>query len=193
MLPDVHGTGNSRGHLDEIGIERWQDDLLAALGELRMRAGQAPLTVIGCRAGALLAAHGINSGWPAQRFVLWQPVTDGRSYLNQLRTRRMIQDKMTGDDPPVTGAHEVEGHSLSPALFAGLQVLRLPAVIPPCTLRLLQCSFNDRLLTEYSCLIEMWGEERLQVTRFVCEPFWHPHTPGEYEDLAQAIVQEVLA
>ena len=193
LHPDLYGTGNSRGNLADIGLDRWLDDLHAAFDTLRELAGDLPVTVLACRAGVLPAAQLIAEGLPVQRLILWQPVVAGRGYLHQLRTRRMIQDQMTGETPPETDPHEIEGHLLSPALFEGIQALRLPAEMPSISLRLLQCSFNDKLLGEYARVIEQWGTDRVQARRVICEPFWHPHSPGEYTDLAQAVVEEVLA
>lgn len=195
LLPDLYGTGNSAGELTEIGLDRWQLDLQAAVEELRARAGDMPLTILACRAGALLAAHAIADGLHPAQFILWQPVVSGRGYLSQLRTRRMIQDKITGDTPPETGEWEIEGQALSPALFASLQALSLPATMSAgMTLKLLQCSFNDKLLADYSrAILVAWGEERLRVRRLICEPFWNPHTPGDYTALAAGVVEEVLS
>lgn len=189
---DLYGIGNSRGALCDISLDRWIDDLHAAAETLRAHTA-APLTLLGCRAGALLAAHALADGLTADRIVLWQPVTAGRGYLNQLRTRRMIQDKITGETPPDVDQHEVEGYRLSPALFEGIQAMRLPAELPIPSIRLLQCSFNDKPLNEYERLITQWGKERVQQRCIISEPFWHPHSPGDYAALAEAVVEEVLA
>lgn len=183
---DLTGTGNSAGELAQIDLARWQADLRTAAAALRERTS-LPLNVVAFRAGALLAA---GAGLDAARLVMVQPVTAGKSYLNQARTRRMIQDKMTGDTPPEIDPHEIEGEVLSPTLFAELQALSLPETAPA-GVRLLQCSFNDKLLSEYERLLARWGEVPVQTV--VAEPCWLPHTPGEYAALAQAVCVEVLA
>ncbi|HEX2948129.1 MAG TPA: alpha/beta hydrolase [Armatimonadota bacterium] len=190
--PDLYGTGNSHGDLSEIGLDRWLDDLHAAVDFLRSRTDGVPLTVLACRAGALLIADAIVAGLSADRFILWNPVTNGRGYLNQLRTRRMIQDKMTGETPPEIGQYEVEGQLLSPALYTDFQALRLPAEMPSIPLTLLQCSFNEKLLNEYERFIAQWEASRVQIRTLVCEPFWHPHSPSNYTELAQAVTNEVM-
>lgn len=192
LHPDLFGTGNSQGRLTDIALDRWIDDLHAARDYVRDRSGHAP-SILGCRAGALLAAHAIAEGLPTPRLTLLQPVTAGRGYLNQLRTRRMIQDKMTGDMPPEIGEYEVEGQLLSPTLYSEFQALRLPAEMPDIQMSLLQCSFNEKLLSEYERLVAQWGAERVRVRSLVCEPFWNPHSPHGYPALAQAIVEELLA
>jgi len=185
LTPDLSATGNSGGALAEITLARWLDDLRAADDFLRARS-KAPLCLIGLRAGALLAVH---AGLAAPRLLLWQPVLAGKSYLRQLRTRRMIQDAVTGGAPPV-GPHEVEGQELSAAFFTELEGLRLPDAPPPGDICLLQCSFNTALLTEYARLAARWSTLRARC--IIAEPCWNPHTPGAYADLAVALVEEAL-
>lgn len=187
LVPDLAATGNSGGTSAEIRLQDWLDDLRAAEVFLRERA-DAPLRLAALRAGVLPA---LQAGLAAERILLWQPVLSGKSYLRQLRTRRMIQDAVTGKAPPV-GPHEVEGQELSPAFFAELEALSLPDAPPPGDLRLLQCSFHANLLTEYARLVARWGEEKVKVRCIVAEPCWHPHTPGLYPDLTAAVVEEAL-
>ncbi len=190
LMPDLSATGNSAGILAEIGLSRWLDDVRVAAVTLRERAG-GPLRLVGCRAGALLAARAVAEGLTVERLLLWQPVTAGRGYLRQLRTRRMIQDSLTGDAPPI-GPHEVEGQVLSPALYAELEALGLPDAPPPGGVRLWQCSFTEVPLTEYARLATRWGGAvTLRCT--ITEPFWNPHAPGCYDALAATLVEEVLA
>lgn|GEM_PF-1291822 len=185
LIPDLAATGNSGGLPAEVCLDRWLADLRAADDFLRARA-DAPLCVIGFRAGALLAAR---AGLAAGRLLLWQPVLSGRSYLRQLRTRRMIQDAVTGEAPAV-GPHEVEGQELSAALFAELEALNMPETPPPGEIHLLQCSFNTNLLTEYARLAARWGEIHLRC--IIAEPCWNPHTPGDYTELIPVVVEEAL-
>lgn len=184
LLPDLSGAGNSDGRPAEIGLERWLDDLQAAADYLQGRA-EAPLCLIGCRAGALLATR-----LPAAaRLLLWQPVLSGKNYLRQLRTRRMVQDAITGEKPRI-GPYEVEGQELSASLFAVIETLALPDAPPSGDVRLLQCSFQDHLLTEYTRLAARWPH--LQTRCLVSEPFWNPHTPAGYAELAAALTEEAL-
>jgi hypothetical protein len=181
---NLTATGNSAGSLAEVTIDRWHADVRAAAAFLRERT-DVPLTFLGCRAGALLAA---TAGIAADLLLL-QPVTAGKEYLRQTRTRRAIQDKLTGSAVPVE-PDELEGQVLSAALTDGLEALRMPEA-PPGHVRLLQCSFNDRLLVEYAALQAQWPA--MTVRAVVQEPFWLPHTPGTYAVLAEALAAEVPA
>jgi len=185
FLPDLTGTGNSGGALTEISLHQWLDDVRAAEALLRERAA-APLCLIGCRAGALPA---VRAGLTAQRLLLWQPVISCKSHLRQLRTRRLIQDSITGKASPV-GPYEIEGQELSAAFFAEMEALSLPDAPPPGEIRLLQCSFNTTLLTEYARLVARWVGVRTRC--LVAESCWNSHTPGAYADLAAVLVEEAL-
>ena len=187
LVPDLAGTGNSGGTPAEIRLQDWLDDLRDAEAYLREHA-DAPSRLIALRAGVLPV---LQAGLAMERVLLWQPVLSGKSYLRQLRTRRMIQDAVTGEAPPV-GPHEVEGQELSPVFFAELEALSLPEAPPPGDLRLLQCSFNTNLLTEYTRLVARWGEEKVKTRCLVAEPCWNAHTPGRYTNLAAAVVEEAL-
>lgn len=192
LQPDLYATGNSAGRLSDMALARWVQDVRNAAALLQQRDGM-PLYLLGCRAGALLAAQAAASGLSVARLILWQPVVSGRGYLGQLRTRRMVQEKLTGEEPVEVGTHEVEGQELSPALYAELEQLTLPAPPLDSEVRLLQCSFNDKLLNEYDRLLTHWGTERVRVRCLVAEPFWNPHPPGAYRELALALSEEVLS
>lgn len=183
LIPDLTGQGNSAGTLDAIDLAQWRDDLATADAYLRARA-DVPLCCIAVRAAALLVW---DTEMPLARLLLCQPVLAGKSYLRQLRTRRKIQDALTGDAPPVD-AREIEGVILSDALFTGLEALVLPEAPPAGDVCLLQCAHAEKLQVEYARLTERWPG--LRTRGVVSEPFWNAHTPGGYADLAAALVEE---
>lgn len=183
------GTGNSAGLLTEMSLARWSADLRAAAATL---AGETPLTLLACRAGALLAAQAIADRLTAARLLLLQPATSGKDYLRQARTRRMIQYKLTGD-PPDTHPREIEGQVLAEALLTDLEAARLPETPPLADTRLIQCSFNEKPVKEYADLLARWNLPADRLRALVHEPFWLPHSPGAYAALAAAVVEEVLA
>jgi hypothetical protein len=79
---------------------------------------------------------------------------------------------------------DVDGFAVGPALYAGLQALRLaeetlPAGMP---VQILQISARDRLLPDYQALQVAWGE-RAAVQVQTARPFWNPHTPDRYDDV----------
>lgn len=182
---ELTGTGNSAGEIRAVLPAHWQEDLHLGAAAVRERVS-APLTVVAFRAGALLAAPMDLQA----RLLLCQPVTSGKVYLRQLRTRRKIQDSVTGEAPLEIGEFEVEGQELSPESYAALEALTLPDTCPPGVVSLLQCSFNDKVLAEYARLAEGWGLPAVRC--LVQAPFWNPHSPGLYADLTAALAEEVL-
>lgn len=88
LLLDYFGTGDSAGELQDATWDTWRADVLTAADWLEQNTG-LPVTLWGCRLGALLAADVANHA-PARfrHLVWWQPVADGKLYLTQfLRLR----------------------------------------------------------------------------------------------------------
>ncbi|MES2715279.1 MAG: hydrolase 2, exosortase A system-associated [Pseudomonadota bacterium] len=88
LLLDPHGTGESDGETDAADWDHWRADAAAAAAWLAQQTGHAP-TLWGLRTGALLAAElATSAAVPVAGLLLWQPVLDGKLYLNQyLRLR----------------------------------------------------------------------------------------------------------
>ena len=79
---DYYGCGDSAGQTREGTLERWRQDIAAALEELKDLAGVRRVCVVGFRLGAALAAQATIK---VKDLVLWEPVVDGRAYLDELR------------------------------------------------------------------------------------------------------------
>jgi hypothetical protein len=87
---DYHGTGDSDGDDIEADIGEWQADILRADAELRSRSGCSGTAWLGMRMGANLALRATTStSTPPRGLVLWEPIADGRAYLDELRTGHM--------------------------------------------------------------------------------------------------------
>lgn len=193
LHPDLYGTGNSRGDLTAVTLDRWHNDLHEAANELRTRSGVKRVTLLACRTGALLAVPAFMADEATSRHILWHPVVTSKTYLHQLRTRRMIQTQVSGNTALTDEQDDIDGQRVSPALRQDFAALRLPDTPPSAPVSLLQCSFNDRMLAEYAVLATRWGEHHLRISTFICQPFWLPHTPSDYTALAQTVVREVLS
>jgi uncharacterized protein len=86
---DYFGTGDSAGEGDEVSIESFTADVLTASNELMNRSGgtgrSASTSWVGLRLGATIAAMASAHVRPEpSRLILWEPVTDGARYLNEL-------------------------------------------------------------------------------------------------------------
>jgi pimeloyl-ACP methyl ester carboxylesterase len=76
---DFSGQGNSGGDLARF---HWIDDLRVAVQEGTEVSGAIQTSIVGFRAGALVAAA---AGLAHRAFVAWDPVFDGAAYMEQLR------------------------------------------------------------------------------------------------------------
>lgn len=140
---DLYGTGDSSGDFNDARWETWLADLSAATEWLR-RQGCRTVSLLGIRAGALLAWD-VLRGSPEtiHSIVLWQPVLAGRSIVTDLlRTRIAAASARDGHDTMGTLRRELAagrsveaaGYLLSPNLARDLEQARVgpePGVVVP--------------------------------------------------------------
>ncbi len=81
---DYYGTGDSGGVDADFNLADATTDAARALETLRSHIGNAPAIVLGIRGGAFPAARVAAH---AQALWLWQPVRNGRTYLDELQRR----------------------------------------------------------------------------------------------------------
>lgn len=81
---DYYGTGDSGGADTEFNLAGATTDAARALETLRRHIGNAPAIVLGIRAGAFPAARVAAH---ARALWLWQPIRNGRTYLDALDRR----------------------------------------------------------------------------------------------------------
>jgi pimeloyl-ACP methyl ester carboxylesterase len=82
---DYCGTGDSAGDSGDGDVLSWREDIAAAAQELRDTAGTKRLALVGLRFGATLAAMSSAELHPRD-LVLWDPVVNGKRYLERLKT-----------------------------------------------------------------------------------------------------------
>jgi pimeloyl-ACP methyl ester carboxylesterase len=84
---DYYGAGDSGGECEEADLSGWAADLRTAHAEVVRRTGARRVVWIGMRIGAAVAQLAARDA-PAElsRLVLWDPIPDGRDYLDALRT-----------------------------------------------------------------------------------------------------------
>ena len=114
---DYHGTGDSEGDDADFSPERALEDIVCAASELRSRAGDHPLVLMGIRASALLAFHAAGSAG-ADALWLWLPVIDGQAYVQSLEAgdleARCDRDRYPSRALPVVAEqHELMGFRTS--------------------------------------------------------------------------------
>lgn len=140
---DLYGCGDSEGDFGEAAWEIWKGDVACARQWL-IRKGFESVHFWGLRLGALLAldyAANEEAGIDPAKFVLWQPVVNGKSFLTQFLRLKLVSGLMADDAAKVSGVQifreklaageslEIAGYMLSPAMAAAIDALRLSQLI----------------------------------------------------------------
>lgn len=117
---DYSGTGDSAGDCEDVAsAELWIADIHAAIEELRDVAQVRQVALIGLRFGAVLAALAARGRHDVSRLVLWEPVTDGATYLASLEARS--QAGRASSKP----ASETRGVALAPQIREDIESISL--------------------------------------------------------------------
>ena len=85
MRFDYYATGDSLGEDEASDLDGWVADTRAALQELFRRCASRRVICVGARLGAVLAARAAVGDSAVAKLVLWDPVIDGKDYLEVLR------------------------------------------------------------------------------------------------------------
>jgi hypothetical protein len=81
---DFHGTGDSSGTGDEVDFASMHRDLDLAVAALRERTGVRRVVLLAWRGGAFALRGWLERGGVADLVVLWEPIVDGASWLQEL-------------------------------------------------------------------------------------------------------------
>jgi pimeloyl-ACP methyl ester carboxylesterase len=97
---DYYATGDSAGEDREVDLDGFSADLLVAHAELKRRATVPAIVWVGMRLGAAVVQLAARAA-PADlaRVVLWDPIGDGRDYLDLLRARHL--ELLSADEEPI--------------------------------------------------------------------------------------------
>ena len=136
---DWYGSGDSADSaLDGGEPGAWLNELGWAVDELKEMAQINSVTLVGLRLGATAAAMAANVRTDIDRLVLWDPVADGTSYLEEISTPRknVIRpaayrefEESQGDE-----VYAVHGFPLTPSMRRGVTsvtVDRFASPLPP--------------------------------------------------------------
>jgi pimeloyl-ACP methyl ester carboxylesterase len=80
---DYSGAGDSGGENEHGDVNVWLGDVGAAIDEAKRLRGVDRVSLLGLRFGATLAALAAARRDDVQRLVLWEPVADGSSYVEE--------------------------------------------------------------------------------------------------------------
>ena len=129
---DFYGCGDSAGDGVQGQVQQWLLDIAAAIGEIRDRCGIAKVCLVGRRLGATLAAMAAETQGDIDSLILWEPVVNGKPYLEELLI--LHQDMLRYSDakpkPASTDGQSVEvlGFPLTTLLRTEIEHLNLLAL-----------------------------------------------------------------
>jgi pimeloyl-ACP methyl ester carboxylesterase len=112
---------------------QWLTDIAAAIREIRNKRGVRQICLVGLRLGGALAALAGAARRDLDGLVLWDPVINGRTYLEEMsalhqeRLRILFRDAPQ-DTPKAERPTEIIGFPLTPALWTALENLDLLAL-----------------------------------------------------------------
>jgi exosortase A-associated hydrolase 2 len=150
---DLHGCGDSAGEFGDARWDGWKEDVATGLDWLRARLGLAP-GLWGLRLGALLALdYAAGSAVAPDRLLLWQPVTNGATFLTQFLRLRLAGELVQGGG--ASGGKgggtealrarlrageplEIAGYALHPALAQALDSIDAARLAPRCPVHWLE-------------------------------------------------------
>lgn len=125
---DYGGCGDSQGDEEQAGLTCWREDIARAVTELKEGADTARLCLVGLRLGATLALLAAMER-PVDYLVLWNPICDGREYLDRLRQDHAAWLAGSFAKPhrrPETDVEEVLGFALTGRLTRDLNEFQAP-------------------------------------------------------------------
>ena len=136
---DYFGTGDSAGNGDEGTLALWRADICVAIDEFRKTSAVDAVCLFGCRLGANMALAVAQQRDDVMGVILWDPVTDGKRYLNTLRSQHaeMLRGPLRRAGKRALEGRELLGFELSDAMVEELPRVRLVAPSPPPPFRVL--------------------------------------------------------
>jgi uncharacterized protein len=132
---DYFGTGDSAGDMTQADLLGWENDIKSAIAELESITGSTRVSLIGLRLGATLAAKVAISLHPGvNSLVLWDPVVDGREYLDELYAAsrvlptadgQLVARPLVSRPPDLGGGYEILGFPITARMARELKELNL--------------------------------------------------------------------
>jgi exosortase A-associated hydrolase 2 len=190
---DLYGCGDSSGDFRDARWSIWKRDLALACDWLAQRIS-GPISLWGLRLGALLA---LDFSWdapmPFERLILWQPVTNGKSHLNQFLRLRIASAMLADDAGSASGTSggtassvtlraqlaagasiEVAGYELAAELAAAIDLQDAGACMPRYPVHWFELTTTGTLAPAVERQVQRWREAgiQLQLHQVGGVPFW---------------------
>ncbi|MXS85769.1 hydrolase 2, exosortase A system-associated [Nitrosomonas sp. HPC101] len=202
---DLYGCGDSEGDFGEATWAIWKEDIAYA-SQWLMQQGFASVHFWGVRLGALLVLDYVNNEEARidpVKLVLWQPVVNGKSFLTQFLRLKLVNRLMSDDMGKTENvqdfreklgageALEIAGYTLSPAMAAAIDALRLDQlVVEGSEVYWFEITPDaERGLSPASTsVVEAWNQSGIypEVTLIPGLPFWATQEISECPELLMA-------
>lgn len=129
---DWHGTGDSPGcDEDPNRVATWLANARDAAWWLRSELGCRLVSVVGLRAGALLAARALST-CEIENFVLWAPPASGRAYVRQMQAIELLSEAVELAPRAESADIEAAGFVLARSTADELASCKLAETVPRC-------------------------------------------------------------
>jgi len=132
---DYFGCGDSEGNFDQGSLVQWTKDIHTAIDEIRNRSKLTRLSLIGLRIGATLALRAAVDSPHVDSIIVWQPIFDGRLYLEELAEIQQddyqgteFQKKQIRDPSVMETPNEILGFPMTSELKLELEMISLDAL-----------------------------------------------------------------
>lgn len=206
VQPDLFGTGDSEGRLDEANRDVWRDDLLRVIRHFdKTRSVEGDITrlsIVAVRAGCLLAADLIDlfnqhENTPVlENLIFIQPETQGKNIVNRLFRARIMSQRLAGNKTQTTQdlwalvdqgeLVHAGGHALSAELCKSLETQTLHHT-QTLSLATRQLWFNLKSRSNPP-ETDPDGLPTWEVRTLSSAPFWQSYTSEPDASLIDAVV-----
>jgi exosortase A-associated hydrolase 2 len=184
---DLTGCGDSTGDFSTATWSTWQHDAHCGIDWLRQRFDDKPVLLWGLRLGATLAATVADlSPKTIDGLLLWQPIVNGETFLNQFLRLKLTGDLVRAQTQTTTvktlraqlqagDTLEIGGYALSPTLAHELTQLQLDTLAPIMPTWWFEIQPLKQLSPLTERVISNWQTNNKAITtqHIVEQPFWH--------------------
>lgn len=125
---DFFASGDSSGDDDEAEIAQWLVDISSAMAELRARSGRQRICLVGLRLGGTLAAMVGAEHGDVDAMILWDPVINGKTYVEELLMMHQAQMQKYSSENPGSERTEILGFRVTKTLLEELNRIDLAAM-----------------------------------------------------------------
>jgi len=192
---DYYATGDSSGNSEDISIEQCIKDIVLSCDEIKTISATRKVSVVGYRYGALLAAFA-SEHYKFSRLIMWDPIVDGETYLNDLQ--KIHNNMLTNPNrfdlnflSNTTSPSELIGHYFSENLREKIKSLNLADLEKIKTKRIDIFSYSDSYNAE-SLINENTFLSKATMHKFDIVSDWNDSNKIETKMLPDSSIETIL-